>query len=179
MTICIELVSPAISIKRLLILLVVLLDKIELGLVIEVELLTSTLALALVAFWRLLWEAAGALRVLVVSDYLLLPLSYLQERVDVEAWRVLHHEEAVLVNKFLVGVRWGRGWGVRMRAWRRARAAWRRAGCAWLGFGGLLVRGHYAASAYHTWSTYLNFNVTTVFTIRFLRFFNFWQAQAS
>jgi hypothetical protein len=77
LTICIELLSPAISLSEcLLILIVIRLAEIELWLVIKIELLSSTFIL--VTLDRLLRKATGALRVSVVPYHLLLAFSHLE-----------------------------------------------------------------------------------------------------
>jgi hypothetical protein len=89
LTICIVLLSPAIPLSEwLLILIVIRLAEIDLWLMIEVELLS----LAFITLDRLFRKATCAFRVSVVPDHLLLALSHLEQWVDVEALRVLHHE---------------------------------------------------------------------------------------
>jgi hypothetical protein len=95
----IELLSPSIGCSECkFILIVIRLAEVDLWLMIEVELM----GLAFITLDRLLGKATGALRMAVVPDHLLLALSHLQERMHVEALRILHHEQAVLVQEFLV-----------------------------------------------------------------------------
>lgn len=65
---------------------------IDLRLVVVVELGISPFAIITLGAIGTLCQATGASWVPMLPDHLLLTLSYLEQWVDIETWRVLHHE---------------------------------------------------------------------------------------
>ena len=101
MMVLIHELSPRIQLLLHWILVVVLLADVDLRLVVDVEL--RAFALVRLHAVRLLVEATGASRMAMLSNLLLLTLSHLQKWVDVEPWRVRHHEEAIFIAELLIG----------------------------------------------------------------------------